>query len=120
MSTIITFSTSPSAAARWTPRFRYGRRPELDLGESHRPGRQGNLAVPSDSEELQEHSDFLLDAGGDCYCEGSRPEDDGWRVGVETLGGDLPLAVLAVNNKGCATSRSSPGTGDQARAKPII
>ena len=43
--------------------------------------------------------------GGDCYCEGCGPEEDGWRVGVENpFGGDLPLAVLALTNKGCATS----------------
>lgn len=93
---------------RWTPRFRYGRRPELHLGglPIDLGGIGKSLAVRWASEELQEHfEDFLLDAGGDCYCEGSGPEDDGWRVGVENpFGGDLPLAVLAVSNKGCATS----------------
>ena len=93
---------------RWTPRFRYGRRPELHLGglPIDLGGIGKSLAVRWASEELQEHfEDFLLDAGGDCYCEGSGPEEDGWRVGVENpFGGDLPLAVLAVSDKGCATS----------------
>ena len=72
---------------RWTPRFRYGRRPELHLGglPIDLGGIGKSLAVRWASEELQEHfEDFLLDAGGDCYCEGSGPEDDGWRVASRT------------------------------------
>jgi thiamine biosynthesis lipoprotein len=73
----------------------------IDLG-----GIGKSLAVRWASEELQEHFDeFLLDAGNDCYCEGSGPDENGWRVGIEDpFGGDLPLAVLAVTDKGCATS----------------
>ena len=41
----------------------------IDLG-----GIGKSLAVRWASEELQEHfEDFLLDAGGDCYCEGTGP-----------------------------------------------
>jgi thiamine biosynthesis lipoprotein len=93
---------------RWTPRFRYGRRPELHLGgiPIDLGGIGKSLAVRWASELLQEHfDDFLLDAGGDCYCEGTGPEGDGWRVGVEDpSGGELPLAVLALEDKACATS----------------
>jgi len=92
----------------WTPHFRYGRRPELHLGgvPIDLGGIGKSLAVRWASQELQEHfDDFLLDAGGDCYCEGTGPEQDGWRVGVENpFGGELPLAVLAISDKGCATS----------------
>jgi thiamine biosynthesis lipoprotein len=94
--------------SRWTPRFRYGLRPQLHLGglPVDLGGIGKSLAVRWASEELQEHfDDFLLDAGGDCYCEGTGPEPDGWRVGVEDpFGGELPLAVLALSDKGCATS----------------
>jgi thiamine biosynthesis lipoprotein len=96
---------------RWAPRFRYGRRPQLHLGGMpiDLSGIGKSLAVRWASEELQEHfDDFLLDAGNDCYCEGSGPDEDGWRVGVEDpFGGDLPLAVLAVTDKSCATSSVS-------------
>jgi thiamine biosynthesis lipoprotein len=94
--------------ARWSPRFRYGRRPEVHLGgvPVDLGGIGKSLAVRWAAEELQEHfDDFLLDAGGDCYCEGTGPEQDGWRVGVEDpFGGEQPLAVLAISDKGCATS----------------
>jgi thiamine biosynthesis lipoprotein len=93
---------------RWTPQFHYGPRPELHLGgvPIDLGGIGKSLAVRWASEELQEHfDDFLLDAGGDCYCEGTGTEQDGWRVGVEDpFGGELPLAVLALSDKGCATS----------------
>lgn len=92
----------------WTPQFRYGRQPELHLGgiPIDLGGIGKSLAVRWASEVLQEHlDDFLLDAGGDCYCEGTGPEGDGWRVGVEDpFGGDQPLAVLALEDKACATS----------------
>ena len=100
--------TPRGALPRWTPSFRYGRHPELHLGgvPVDLGGIGKSLAVRWASEELQEHfEDFLLDAGGDCYCEGTGPEEDGWRVGVEDpFGGERPLAVLALANKGCATS----------------
>ncbi len=104
-----TGSTPPGRPLpRWTPRLRYGRRPELHLGgiPIDLGGIGKSLAVRWASEELQEHfEDFLLDAGGDCYCEGTGPEEDGWRVGVEDpFGGALPVAVLALSDKACATS----------------
>ena len=45
------------------------------------------------------------DAGGDCHCAGGGPEGDGWRVAVEDpSGGARPVAVLALVDRGCATS----------------
>lgn len=105
---------------RWTPLFRYGRRPQVHLGGIgvDLGGIGKSLAVRWASEVLREHiEDFLLDAGGDCYCAGTGPEADGWRVGVEDpAGGGPPLAVLALRDKGCATSstkfrRWRAGTG---------
>jgi len=93
---------------RWTPRFRSGRRPELHLGgvPIDLGGIAKSLAVRWASDVLAGHrGDFLLDAGGDCYCRGTGPLDDGWRVGVEDpFGSGVPLAVLALRDKGCATS----------------
>jgi len=101
-------NASRQPLSRWTPHFRDGRRPQLHLGgvPVDLGGIGKSLAVGWASAELQEHfDDFLLDAGGDCYCKGTGPEPDGWRVGIEDpLGGELPLAVLAISDKGCATS----------------
>jgi thiamine biosynthesis lipoprotein len=48
---------------------------------------------------------FLVDAGGDMYLSGIGPDYTAWRVGVEDpLGGENPVAVLAVGDAGCATS----------------
>lgn len=54
---------------RWTPQFRYGRRPELHLGgiPIDLGGIGKSLAVRWATEVLMEHLDaFRLDAGGDC------------------------------------------------------
>jgi len=107
--------TTPAAPAQegrrhmpWRPAFRAGRRPELHLGGSpvDLGGIGKGLAVRWASQVLQaDMDDFLVDAGGDCDCRGTGPEDDGWRVGVEDpAGGDLPLAVLALRDRACATS----------------
>ena len=50
-------------------------------------------------------SDYLVEAGGDCYCSGSAPGGSPWRIGVENPDGSAdPLAVLALENASCATS----------------
>lgn len=92
----------------WHPRFRPGPRPEVHLGGTpiDLGGIGKGLAVRWASAVLAEAlDDFLVDAGGDCDCVGTGPEADGWRVGVEDpVGGDRPLAVLALRDRACATS----------------
>jgi len=101
---------APGARARmpWRPAFRAGRRPELRLGGTpvDLGGIGKGLAVRWASQVLHgDMDDFLVDAGGDCDCRGTGPEDGGWRVGVEdATGGDLPVAVLALRDRACATS----------------
>ena len=47
----------------------------------------------------------LVDAGGDEWLGGPGPDGDGWKVGVEDPhGGDEPVLVLSVTDRGCATS----------------
>jgi thiamine biosynthesis lipoprotein len=93
---------------RWSPRFRSGRRLQLHLGGApiDLGGIGKSLAVRWAADVLAaEFDDFLLDAGGDCYCSGTGPEEDGWRVAVEDPGGgERPVAVLALRDTGCATS----------------
>lgn len=49
--------------------------------------------------------DFLVDAGGDCFCAGAAPGGGPWLVGIENPdGGDAPLAVLALSGRAVATS----------------
>jgi thiamine biosynthesis lipoprotein len=96
-----------------TPRepWRLGQRPALgalhlggaaiDLG-----GIGKGLAVRWASEVLSSVAeDFLVEAGGDCYCAGSAPEGDPWRVSVEDpLSGKIPVGVLEVRSRAVATS----------------
>lgn len=74
----------------------------VDLG-----GIGKGLAVRWASEQLHEAglSDFLVEAGGDCYCSGRPADGELWRVGVEDpLGGDHPIAVLEVSDSAVTTS----------------
>ena len=73
----------------------------IDLG-----GIGKGLAVRWASERLARDSDdYLVEAGGDCYCAGRSPDGGAWRVGVEDPhDGKDPIAVLAVSNRGIATS----------------
>lgn len=91
----------------WKPRFdsaasavRIGREP-VDLG-----GIGKGLAVRWAAEALVgAGSAFLVEAGGDLYAAGAGPEGDGWRVGVEDpRNGAEPVAVLRLQDLGCATS----------------
>jgi FAD:protein FMN transferase len=48
--------------------------------------------------------DFLIEAGGDCYCAGLEPGGGPWGIGVEDpLGGDS-VAVLSLTDRACTTS----------------
>jgi FAD:protein FMN transferase len=50
-------------------------------------------------------ADYLVEAGGDCYCAGTSPEGDRWRVAVEDpRGGPEPVAVLSLSDRAVATS----------------
>ncbi len=54
---------------------------------------------------LHEVEDFLVEAGGDCYCAGRAPDGAPWHIAVEDpAGGDQPVAVLALTDLACATS----------------
>ena len=73
----------------------------IDLG-----GLGKGIAVGRCATELaQDRRDFLIDAGGDCYCAGQSAEGTKWRVGVEdAFGGPDPIAVLEVSDQAVATS----------------
>jgi FAD:protein FMN transferase len=94
----------------WSPGFRVetsevllGALP-IDLG-----GIGKGLAVRWCSEQLRQGSDgvvdYLVEAGGDCFCAGQAPEGGPWRIGVEDpTGGSQPVAVLELTDLACATS----------------
>lgn len=102
-------AVSPLRAGPWRPRFRYstgmvrlGRLP-VDLG-----GIGKGLAVRWASRVLTSGGAVgahLIEAGGDCFCLGTAPDGQPWRIGVENpRGGDEPIAVLTLQNLACATS----------------
>jgi thiamine biosynthesis lipoprotein len=93
----------------WAPKVQH-------LGDRHRIHLDGaridlggigkGLAVRWAARELigAGHS-ALVEAGGDCQLVGAGPSDGGWLVGVEDPhGGSDPLAVLSLQDLGCATS----------------
>lgn len=78
------------------------RRQRVDLG-----GIGKGLAVRWASAVLADtgYSDFLIDAGGDCFCAGRPADAPLWHVGVEDpAGGPDPVAVLGVTGEAVATS----------------
>lgn len=101
----------PTAAARpsgpWRPRFRAGSaevwlgREPVDLG-----GIGKGLAVRWASERLlRTTSDFLIEAGGDCYCAGHGADDDDWLIGIEDPNAPSEhVAVLALRDRAATTS----------------
>jgi thiamine biosynthesis lipoprotein len=103
------FCVLPEPTSR-TP-WRLGQRPLLgalhlggcaiDLG-----GIGKGLAVRWSSEVLRDVADdFLIEAGGDCYCSGGAPEGEKWRISIEDpLGGAQPVGVLEVQDRAVATS----------------
>lgn len=91
--------------APWTPGFR-PLTSEVHLDEPVDLGGIGKgLAVRWCRDRLWTAcDDFLVEAGGDCYCAGRGPGNEPWSVGVEDpLGGDS-LAVLAMSDRACTTS----------------
>ncbi len=93
---------------RWRPQFhggvqcrvRLGPRP-VDLG-----GIGKGLALRWASSILAPVTkDFLINAGGDCFCGGTAPNGQPWQVAVEDpRGRHQPVAVLSVSDRACATS----------------
>lgn len=89
----------------WQPQFRA--RGEVLLGEPVDLGGIGKgLAVRWARDRLAEATgNFLIEAGGDCYCAGRSAEGLPWQVGVEDP--DRPtelVAVLGLEDSACATS----------------
>jgi len=92
---------------RWRPRFRPARGElclgglPIDLG-----GIGKGLAVRWAASELRRTAaDFVVNAGGDCYCAGRAPDAEPWSVGVEDpSGGPDPVVVMALSDHACATS----------------
>ena len=107
---VITPVVTPSVRAPrrgpWRPQFRGGTH-EVVLGEAVDLGGIGKgLAVRWSSQLLAGATDnFMVEAGGDCYCAGVAPDGASWRIGVEdATGSDDPLAVLALSNRAVTTS----------------
>ncbi len=92
---------------RWCPRFRPARGEvclgglPIDLG-----GIGKGLAVRWASSELRRLTrDYVVNAGGDCYCAGHAPDGGLWHVGVEDpCTGPDPIVVLALSDHACTTS----------------
>lgn len=91
----------------WAPDFRdtdgairIGPHP-VDLG-----GIGKGLAVRWASEALRRAaSNYLIEAGGDCYATGGAPDGGAWNIGVEDpFGHAEPLLVLAVRDRAVTTS----------------
>jgi len=90
----------------WHPRFRGGSL-EVLLGEAVDLGGIGKgLAVRWSSQELASHTaNYMVEAGGDCYCAGVASDGNSWRIGIEDpSGGDEPLAVLSLSDRAATTS----------------
>ena len=95
------------ARSRWRPQFRPSRSEvclgglPVDLG-----GVGKGLALRWASRELRSLApDFVVNAGGDCYCAGRPPDGGLWHVGVEDpFGGPDPIIVLALSDHASTTS----------------
>ncbi|NNN19875.1 MAG: FAD:protein FMN transferase [Acidimicrobiaceae bacterium] len=94
----------------WTPMFKgdnhilAGEFP-LDLG-----GIGKGLALRWSGKEIaSEHTNFLIEAGGDCVCSGDGPDHAGWNIGVQNpfqQDGD-PSLVLRLSNSAVCTSSTA-------------
>lgn len=119
-------SDSPAPVKEpWQPAFeragysvRVGEEP-IDLG-----GIGKGLAVRWASEILKGAvNDFLVEAGGDCYCAGLSVDGGAWRIGIEgPVAGEGPIAVLALSDLAVTTSsiRLRRWTLDNARVHHLI
>jgi thiamine biosynthesis lipoprotein len=91
----------------WRPRFR-GATGEVLIGDDpvDLGGIGKGLAIRWAARRLTSAArDHLVEAGGDCFCAGVSGEGTPWRIAVEDpLGGPVPVAVLALSGRACATS----------------
>ena len=96
---------APAVRAAWAPQFRpltheVHLREPVDLG-----GIGKGLAVRWARDRLWTGcDDFLIEAGGDCYCAGLEPGGGPWSIGVEDPLGGQAVAVLALTDRACTTS----------------
>ncbi len=95
-----------SRLGAWRPRFRAG---EVSIGEHpiDLGGIGKGLAVRLAGGLLlgKGIASFLIEAGGDCLCEGEAPRGGPWMIGVEDPAAQQsPVAVLAISGYACATS----------------
>jgi len=107
----VTTAARADAAPTQPPPWRFRRRPRrraihlggaaIDLG-----GIGKGLAVRWAGVRLSRVTpNFLVEAGGDCYCAGNAPGGDPWLVGVEDPARpSQPVAVLALRDRAVATS----------------
>jgi FAD:protein FMN transferase len=90
----------------WRPLFRPANR-QVRLAESIDLGGIGKgLSVRWARDRLlRTTNDFLVDAGGDCYCSGRAPDGGPWSVGIEdpTDPGEL-VATVDLRDRACTTS----------------
>jgi len=89
----------------WAPAFRPNSR-QVHLDEPVDLGGIGKgLAVRWARDRIWDAcDDFLIEAGGDCYCAGHEPGGAPWGIAVEDpLGGDS-VAVLSLSDRACTTS----------------
>lgn len=91
----------------WRPRFRYASN-EVVLGDSpvDLGGIGKGLAVRWSSQALaRATTDFLIEAGGDCFCAGFASDGEPWKIGVEDPSNkDAPICVLALHDRAVTTS----------------
>jgi thiamine biosynthesis lipoprotein len=90
----------------WRPRFRGGSQ-EVLLGQPVDLGGIGKgLAVRWSSRVLAGYTaNYMVEAGGDCYCAGVASDGQGWRIGIEDPSDpDQPLAVLSLSDRAATTS----------------
>ena len=89
----------------WVPGFRPGSH-QVHLGEPIDLGGIGKgLAVRWARDRLRlDCDDFLIEAGGDCYCAGREPQGRPWGIAVEDPLGGEAVAVLWLTDRACTTS----------------
>jgi thiamine biosynthesis lipoprotein len=91
----------------WQPRMRYASH-EIMLGEEpiDLGGIGKGLAVRWSSAILKRVTpNFLVEAGGDCYCAGHAEDGKAWRIGVEDPESpSTPVCVLAISDRAVTTS----------------